>query len=762
MRCTDSKPISSATSLFVLLAAGLLAGCAEQRIRDESQRALGAGDYEHSVQALEAGVRAHPDSITLRKDLIQYRADVLTRLVSQAAGERAAGHFDEAQATLERAQRLDMRNHRLAALIADLRVERRQEAALQDAQKLLDAQRPESALRLIAQALKDNPRHEALVALQRSIEADLRQRQLRAATAVLAESRPISLDFRETSLRTVLDVVSRNSGINFVLDKDIRPDTRITVYMKQARVEDALDLIVGTNQLAKKVLDAKTIVVYPSTPDKQREYQEQVVRVFYLANSEVKGAAAFLKAMLKVRDPFIDERSNMLGLRESPENIELAERLIALYDTDEPEVLLEVEVMEVGATRLTDLGISYPATLSLTPLAPSGSSSVGGLTVSNLNHLAWNRVGVGISGLIINLKREVGDFTTLANPKIRARNREKAKVLVGDKIPIVTSTSSNTGFVSESVSYLDVGIKLEVEPTVYTNDDVAIKVGLEVSSIGSAVKTASGTLAYNIGTRNANTVLRLRDGETQLLAGLISREERTSSSRIPGLGDLPVLGRLFSNQGDNHKRTELILAITPRVLRNARRADASETELWVGTEAFQRLKPVGGGRFTAAPTEVGENTGEPARGWPSTSKEQPPGPPVSVSLTGADSVTVGDVFDVKLNLKSTATLRGLPFEVQFPPGQLQLVDVAEGEYFRRDGSATGVAKSGEAREGRVSVGVLRRDATGASGEGTVMLLKFKATAAGLADIRLISVNPIGLDSQVAAPALPVPLRIQVR
>ncbi|MFG6433457.1 cohesin domain-containing protein [Roseateles sp. LYH14W] len=763
---TDGRanPALAAFRRVVVLVAAVttLAGCAEQRIRNDSQRALGSGEYEQAMQSLEGGVRAYPDNIALRKELIQSRAEVLTRLVSQAARERAAGQLDEAQATLERAKRMDPRNDRLVALVADLRAERRQDAAQQEAQKLIDAQRPEAALRVIAQALKDNPRHEGLVALQRSVEADLRQRQLRASTAVLVETRPISLDFREASLRTVLDVVSRNSGVNFVLDKDIRPDTRITVYMKQARVEDALDLIVGTNQLAKKVLDAKTIVVYPNTPEKQREYQEQVVRVFYLANSEAKGAAAFLKAMLKVREPFIDERSNMLALRESPENVELAERLVALYDTDEPEVLLEVEVMEVGASRLTDLGISYPDSLSLTPLAPL--SSGGGLTVSNLNHLGWNRVGVGISGLIINLKREVGDFTTLANPKIRARNKEKAKVLVGDKIPIITSTSSNTGFVSESVSYLDVGIKLEVEPTVYANDDVAIKVALEVSSVGSAVKTASGTLAYNIGTRNANTVLRLRDGETQLLAGLISREERTSSSRVPGLGDLPVLGRLFSSQQDNHKRTELVLAITPRVLRNARRADASETELWVGTEAFQRLKPVGGGRFTAVPGDKGDGaaTSATAATDPAASKGEQAGPPVTLSLSGPNAVAVGDVFDVKLNLKATATLRGLPFEVLFPPGHLQLLDVAEGEYFRRDGSVTGVAKTGESKDGRISVGILRREATGASGEGVVATLKFKAIAAGPTEVRLGSTNPIGLDGPLPATPLPAPLQVQVR
>jgi len=195
-------------------------------------------------------------------------------MLAQASSLRAAGKLDEAQHVLEQAQAIDPKNDRLAAMLTELSTERRQQAAMADAQGWLAKKKPDAALRVIEQALKDNPRHSGLLALQRRVEIEQRQSQLRASQNVLAESRPISLDFRDASLRTVLDVVSRNSGINFILDRDIRPETRVTVYLREARVEDALDLIVSTNQLAKKVIDAKTIVVYPNTPDKQREYQE--------------------------------------------------------------------------------------------------------------------------------------------------------------------------------------------------------------------------------------------------------------------------------------------------------------------------------------------------------------------------------------------------------------------------------------------------------------------------------------------------------
>jgi general secretion pathway protein D len=168
------------------------------------------------------------------------------------------------------------------------------------------------------------------------------------------------------------------------------------------------------------------------------------------------------------------------------------------------------------------------------------------------------------------------------------KNREKAKIHIGDRVPVITTTAATGGgFVSESVTYLDVGLKLDVEPTIYLEGDVGIKVGLEVSNIVKEVvgKTNSNTLTYQIGTRNANTTLRLHDGETQILAGLISNEDRSSASKVPGLGDFPLLGRLFSSHSDTKNKTEIVLLITPHVMRNINRPDAGKIEFFSGTDA---------------------------------------------------------------------------------------------------------------------------------------------------------------------------------
>lgn len=765
----------------VLAMLTLLQGCAEYQIRRQSQDSMAQGNFETAVRQLQDGVRQHPDSAALRSGLLQARAEALARRLDAAAQHRARGQWQQAQAELQRARELDPNNARIDTLLAELATLQRQEQALQRAGEALARKQPNAALRVLEQALKDNPRNAELLALQRRTEIELRSQQALAVQAALAETRPISLDFRDAGLRTVLDVVSRNSGINFILDKDIRPDTRVTVFLRQARVEEALDLIIGTNQLAKKVVDSQTIIIYPNTPDKQREYQEQIVRVFYLASADAKGAAAFLRAMLKIREPFVDERSNMLALRESADNIQLAERLVALYDAGEPEVLLEVEVLEISASRLTELGVKFPDSFSLTPLPPPGAT---GLTLGNVRDIGRDRVALGLSGLLVNLKREVGDFSTLANPRIRARNKEKAKILIGDRIPVITTTTGTGGFVSDSVNYLDVGLKLDVEPTVYADDEVAIKVALEVSSLGAAVRTSSGTLAYQIGTRNASTLLRLRDGETQLLAGLISRDDRTSASRVPGVGDLPVLGRLFSSQQDNGQRTELMLAITPRILRNIRRPEANETELWVGTDALPRLRlpaaraaaepaspSLAGAVQPAALAGASAMPGGPAvPSGPPMNVPMPPPPglaasaagqaapqpsaPMMLQWVGPSGARVGETVVLSLNLTAPPGLRGMPMELAYDAKRLQLVDAAEGDLLRRDGTPTSFTKAVDAVAGRVRLGLLRNQPMAAGGQGTLVVLRFKATGTGAAQVQLESVQPMAAYGSAPAPTVP--------
>jgi general secretion pathway protein D len=762
---------------LALLAASV-AGCASL-VQREADEQLAKGQPEQALRTLEDGMRKYPEDAAMRSQYLRVRDTTMQRWLDEAQRQRDAGRVDDAERLLARAQALDPANGRVTQLTQELRTGRRLSATVQEAQGLASRGQLTAALRLVDEGLKAEPRHEGLLGVKRQAQAAQREQQLRVAQAGLAEQRPISLDFRDAGLRQVLDLVSRHSGLNFVLDKDIRQDLRVTIYLKQVRVEDALDLIVSTHQLSRKVLDDRTVLLYPNTPEKQREYQEQVIRVFYLASAEAKGAAAFLKAMLKLKDPFVDERSNMLALRESPETVALAERLIGLYDTQEPEVLLELEVLEVRSTRLTELGVKVPNSVSLTPLAPAAG---GGLTVANLRDLNEGRIGVSLGGVTFNLRREVGDFEILANPRVRARNREKAKVLIGDKVPIITTTTGQTGFVSDSVSYLDVGLKLDIEPTIYANDEVAIKLALEVGSLAGQLKTANGTVAYQISTRNASTALRLRDGETQLLAGLLSKEDRTSASRVPLVGDLPVLGRLFSSQLDDGSRTELILGITPRIVRNIRQPEPSEAELWVGTEAYTRLRQVGGRVApelapTAAPVTASAAAADPTSATtagasqpvaatpeaplPDATPAAPPPKPMALRWQPPTNLKAGQPFTLALDGDLGAGLRGLNLKLQAEPGRLRLVEAKEGELWQQGGAKASLSSSAEEDTGAINAGVLRNEATPAKGSGRVLEWRLVAPKPGRVELSVVRASPIALDAARPAISLPPPLVLEV-
>lgn len=699
-----------------------------------------------AVMTLEEGRRRFPDSPDVRSQLLQVREQGLAHHLASAALARDRGQIEEAVREVSEAQNLARRDPRVEALQADLRTLQRQDSAHARAEGLLQRGEADAAVEIIERALLDNPRHTALLALQRHIQRE--RPPARPMQAELAEQRVISLDFREAPLRTVLDLVTRHSGINFIVDRDVKADMQVTVLLRQAKVDDALDLLTAVHQLARKVIDAQTVLIYPNTPEKQREYQEQVVRVFYPVSGDAKGAAAFLRAMLKIREPFVDERSNLLAVRDTPENVRLAEKLVSLFDTPEPEVLLDVEVLEISSTRLTELGVKFPSSISLTPLPPGGAT---GLTLGNVGALGRDNIGLGVSGLLINLKREAGEVSTLANPRLRARNREKARILIGDKIPVITTTTGTAGFVAENVNYLEVGLKLDVEPTVYPDDEVAIRIALEVSSLGSAVKTDNGTLAYQIGTRNAATLLRLRDGETQLLAGLMNRDERSSASRLPGLGDIPLLGRLFGSQQDQGAKTELILSITPRILRNTRRPGSSEGEVWIGTESAPRLRRHSTSITGSAPTRT--HAAEPS---PPTAGSTPPGAPMVTAQAGPtpapvapvaprlapfwrapDHVKVGTTFEVEFHLapNTDAALRGVPVDLHYDTRRLRVIDVREGRALSADGEPTAFQHVVDPVTGRIQVVSMRKTATSALSTGLLFAVRVEALTAGDAIIR---------------------------
>jgi general secretion pathway protein D len=548
------------------------------------------GRVEEGLTRLEQIMKAAPTNAEHRTNYLAARDQAIVNWLEQAERARHAGRHSEADALYKRVLVIDPANPRaLTALDESARQAQHAELYTQ-AHAAWQANDSEGALARLRTILGENPRHRRAAELRRAIE----ERIARNAThPTLAEGlrKPLTIEFRDAPMRQVFEVFARTSGLNFVFDRDVRNDLRVTLFLRNTTIQDALNMVLLTNQLEHRILDANSIVVYPNTPAKAREYQQLVVRTFFLNNADVKTVGNTLRTIIRTRDLVIDEKQNMIVMRDTPEAVRLAERLLALHDMPEPEVMLEVEVLEVKRSRLLELGIQWPNQIALSPLSTTGGTT---LTLQDLRSLTARSVGVAIDPVLVNLRRQDGVANLLANPRIRSRNREKARILVGDRVPVITTTATATGFVSEAVTYVDVGLKLEVEPTVYMDDEVAIKVTLEVSNIVSQVQTRSGSIAYQIGTRNANSVLRLRDGENQVLAGLINDEDRRAGSRVPGLGQLPVVGRLFGSQRDDAQQTEIVLSITPRIIRNPQRPAFNEAEIDAGTEASLRNRGLEG------------------------------------------------------------------------------------------------------------------------------------------------------------------------
>lgn len=735
----------------------LISGCVGDRYHRDGLALLSDGKTEDGLHNLELAVQAEPSNVTFKSDWLNRREEQLSRMLARADAEHMAGNLDGAETLYQRVQKIEVNNRRAAEGLHLLERERRYAPMLQQAQEAFKRGDPERALSLVRSVLKEAPAMAGANDLRRQVEDKLLKVHIAEPQFQVYQGKPINLEFREANLKIVLDALARSTGVNFILDKDVRPDLRTTIYLRKASLEDAIELILQTNRLEKKVLNSNSILIYANTPEKVKEYQELMVKGFYLSNADAKEMQAMLKNILKTKDVSIDEKLNLVVMRDTPDAIRLAEKLIAMHDLSEPEVMLDVEVLEVQRNRLTEAGVQWPTQLALTPLAQGTAA-----TLNDLRGLNAGRLGIAMPTATINLRREIGDIKLLANPRIRARNREKAKILIGDKVPVVSITTTSNGVSSESTQYLDVGIKLDVESKVYLQDEVAIKLDLEVSSIANEVHTPAGSLAYQIGTRSASTVLRLKDGETQVLAGLINDQDRVNANRVPGLGDLPILGHLFSDQTNDKEKTEIVLSITPHLIRNIERPDGMDSEFWSGTEMSLRTKPL---TIAMAQRSEASDTGTvPGNAAPAKNDISGNSPPsaMSLHLQGPQQVKVGEQFKVGVRLKTNGGVRSLPFQLSYDPAVFQVVDISEGTFFNQRDTKTSMSNNVDQSAGKISVSVVRTGVDGAVGDDNVAVLTLRALSpTSHSALKFLMSAPVSVGEKMIIPSMPPPLAIDV-
>ncbi|WP_323160859.1 secretin N-terminal domain-containing protein [Pseudomonas fluorescens] len=569
------------------LCAGLAACSSAQVANKESADLIEQGQYEAGLARIEEGLRENPRDTELHLLLNSGRAKAITALLTSGDTDRARRDFASARTAYSRVLTIEPNNRRAQDALRQLDYLRSMDEKLELARGDLRRGDIYGADRQVKQILELDPKNDGALELQGNIRLVQSRNVIQYPQLRTRLDRPVTLEFRDANLKTIFEVLSQVAGLNFIFDKDLRPDMKATIFVRDVRIEDAVQLLLQQNQLHQKVVNENTLLIFPDSPQKLKDYQELVMRTFYLTSIDANTALNMIKTMLKTRDVFVDERLNTLTMRDTEDAVRMAEKLLQSQDQSNPEVVLEVEVMEVATQRILDLGLQWPNTFGV---VNSDGSAVS--ILDQLKGINSSRISIAPSPQA-KINAQDNDINTLASPVIRVSNREQARIHIGQRVPIISATSvpSTQGpVITESVTYLDVGLKLEVQPTVHLNNEVAIKIALEVSNATPLEPTRQGTIPVQVDTRNAQTSLRLHDGETQILAGLMRNDHGATGNKIPGLGDIPGLGRLFGSNKDTIGKSELVLSITPRIVRNLPYQSPSDMEFPTGTETSMHIQ----------------------------------------------------------------------------------------------------------------------------------------------------------------------------
>jgi general secretion pathway protein D len=841
------KPIGT-----LIMATLLFSGCTAGRTAfSKAQKLENDGN-------LDAALVKYAEVTTANPEVGEYRVGFLKATDAAARMHYKKGETFYAQKNYDEA----LREYQSAYAIDPTQLQAKQQADL--LQKLKNAQL------YYMEGLdfeKNRKPREAMISYKHALEFDNGNKQIKGAMEHLLSSKPAKLDgfelnlkstkpitlkFKDAKLKEIFSILSQLSGINFVFDDTVK-DVNISLFLENATFQQAMEIITGMQKLGKKVLNENTIILYPKSPEKFKQYEDLFLQTFYLNKLDAKKAVNLIRTMLQVKKIYVNEEMNALVIRDTPEVVEVARKILEANDVPDAEVLLEVEVFELTKNNAETFGMAlskYSATLGVTtPTAQGGgffsdtlgstttTSTTGTTTITppNVSNLLSLFAFKGYNGYLtvpnatFNFGKTIANGETLANPKIRVKNREKAKFNVGTRVPITTTSSPSGGGVSVNVQYVDVGVKVNAEPTIQLNNEISIKLGLEVSSIlqKDTIGTDQATTVVTIGTKNLDTVLSLKDGETSIIGGLIQKTKTDSKSKVFLLGDIPFLGALFTNTNDSANKTELMLAITPRIVRGVTVPENDVAAFWSGREdepsankpyssfvqdpemllaapvaaappttapavappafvppvnappAFvppANLPPLPNAvPTTAVPAPTAPTTALPNPALPATALAvAPPVPvpvpvqpdvtavppaakaavapaapgvkavagsaPVVLSLVAPASVNLNDEFRVQVNENGAKNLYSSVYVLSYPKN-LQLQAQTEGPFLKQNNAATRFQAYNDKKKGELWLSQSRTaGAVGASGEGVLATVIFKAIAKGKTVIGISNPN----------------------
>jgi len=599
------------TALYVLIPGMFLplAACVTTPPLSSGEELMQAGSYDQAVKFYMERLSEEPRSVEARIKLVQALRAAAVQHAERGAEFEEAGRPDAALVEYRQALNYNTEETRAQQGIERVAAKRKAKELLAKGKQLLEKEELREAAQLLGEAKNLDPENpeiqqvhqEVTTQLQAAADTATRASELAATERAMSllSTKPVTLRFKETDIKEVLEIISKLADINILLDEGVRAQ-RVTSYVKDLPLRQAFALMLSTNRLFAKQVSDNSLIVIPDTPAKHQQYDDLQVRTFYLSNADAKVAVNLFRTILNSRQIFVYEKLNAVVIRDTPDKIALAERLMHLNDRGGGEVEIDLEILEVDRTKLRDLGIFFTDQYQAAFFTvPAGAPAIAGFVTAEAlaGARAFSDLLFTNPVIFLNLIKTDTEAKLLANPTLRVLDRQKASILIGERRPFqISQLTTAPGVIPQPgttaggataitttetrTEYRDIGLKLTFSPIIHLDNDVTIELNFEISSIGELV---GGDLLPSVNTRSLNTFIKVRDAETRLLGGLIQDESRKTTRHSPFLGDLPIIGRLFRDERQEKVRRDVIISLTPRIVKKVEPPKPGVATFWAGT-----------------------------------------------------------------------------------------------------------------------------------------------------------------------------------
>jgi general secretion pathway protein D len=748
----------------------LAAGCPRGKPDyNQGHKAELAQDYDAAYTYYLKASKADPTNAAFKIKLNQARFEASQQHVKRGVELRKKGDLQGAASEFQRAQAIDP-----GSAVAE-------QELMATAEMIAENNRANDA----AAAPPANPNEPELAALPPELKPLSRA--------------PINLKMPNQDAKIVFDTIGKLAGISVVYDPDF-PARRISVELNNATLEQALEIVSFESKAFVKPVTESIIYVIPDQPQKRRDFEEQVVKTFYLSNTvqpqDLTEIVTGLRQLLDLKRIQPLNSQNAIMVRDTPDKLRLAEKMIQDIDKAKPEVVVQVEVLEARTDRLRDLGIlpGQSASIAINPNASSttnnnnnNNNNNNGITLNQLRHITQSDLALTLPNATATAILTDTDTKIIQNPEVRSIEGQTAKLKIGDRIPIATGsfssgigvTGGTTGGISPLVNtqftYLDVGVNIDITPRVHPNHDVSMKLKVEVSS-HTGDQTIGGITQPIISQRVIEHDIRLREGEASVLAGLVQRTEAKTLNGWPGLAKLPLLHYLFSDDRKDIQEDEVLIILTPRIVRVPAWTKANLTSMYSGSESEVKIKKESDVRTPvtqpAAQTAQNQQPGIPPNAGvtpPPSPNAGAPGNPIgpagnapgaAAAVQGATAgkirfepqnltLKAGQKATIGVVVENVSDLFSIPLLLQYNPAMVSVEEVQHGGFLSGGTQEIAIVQQIFKDKGQAIISATRKPNTpGVNGSGTLLGIVVKGIAPGSSNLSIVQVN--AKDSQQRA------------